>query len=87
MFWYAAIPGSFNGDYFQVLSMRNIKATDNFCVTNYFGSVIPAFTYEEENASRDVCSPPSANPTNNKLWVNTIKIDTWVNATVNFTGH
>ena len=89
VFWFAATQ-EYNIDYFQVLAMRNNNATDNFCVTNYFNDgsngKIPDFTFEDENAARDACSPPSTNPTNRQLWVNTKKVDTWVNATVNFTG-
>ena len=85
MFWYAVSKG-FNDNEIVARSMADSPSPEKFCVTDYFGSVIRAFTFEQENVSAAACLSPSTGNANGNLWPNARLVDTWVNATVNFTG-
>jgi uncharacterized membrane protein len=97
MFWFAVSwsKGGLNTDLATVAAMHNTSLQDSFCIGNYFrtwfdGGPLSEFTFEDENASTDACDVARGNVillANGKtLWVNGRDTDTWVNATVNFTG-
>lgn len=84
MFWFAATAGV-NDNGSTVLPMRNADVPEHFCVNNYLsGADVPEFTYEDENESADACDKDGSIQAHN-LWVTPQVVDTWVDATVNFT--
>ncbi len=93
MFWFAFSP-QFNADMSAAVAMRNSTASESFCVPNYFAAgKLPDFTYEDENESLAACDRIGADdPTaqasgqGKTLWITPRNTDTWVDATVNFTG-
>ena len=91
MFWFA-FSKAFNSDY-GTLVFQRIEDGDHFCIASYFGdgsgNKVPSFTYEDENVSKDACdiaggSHPDVSSTTE--WIKATSVDTWVDATVNFTG-
>ena len=71
--------------------MRNPNLPLHFCVTSYFvgDSQVPVFTYEDENvsiAACDLAGGVTPSERGHTLVVTPQTVDTWVNATVNFTG-
>jgi uncharacterized membrane protein len=93
MFWFVIGPEVKNLEYPDVVAMRNPALPDHFCITSFFdrgGRGVTGFTFEDENTSADACDQAGGNPDANgersTLWINPRNIDTWVNATVNFTG-
>ncbi len=84
MYWFGVDPGV-NMDASTVLSMRKSDVQEHFCVNNYLsGADVPGFTYEDENESATACDKDTSIGAHN-LWVIPHAVDTWVNATVNFT--
>jgi len=85
MFWFAATAGT-NDDASTVLPMRNADVSEHFCINNYLsGADVPEFTYEDENESADACDKDGSIQAHN-LWVTPHMVDTWIDATVEFTG-
>lgn len=85
MYWFA-VGGGLNSNESMVLSMRNADVPEHLCVNNYFSSgAVPAFTYEDENESAAACDKDESIQAHN-LWITPRNVDTWVGATVNFTG-
>jgi hypothetical protein len=90
MFWFGFSKGYHDSE-IAAMFMRNPDLPLHFCVTSYFvgDTQVPAFTYEDENASVAACDlaggvTPSER--GHTLVVTPQTVDTWVNATVNFTG-
>lgn len=91
MFWFA-FSSQYNNSYSSILAGRN----DNdqyMCATNYLiahaDGKTPEFVFESENVSRAACDDQAdgaADGTGKTLWIGGKSVDTWVNATVNFTG-
>jgi len=88
MFWFAWSK-EFNNDY-DILVLQRIGDGEHFCIATYFGeSGGQSFTYENENVSKDACDvaggsrPDISSGTD---WIKANSVDTWVDATVNFTG-
>ncbi|HEY5409643.1 MAG TPA: DUF1036 domain-containing protein, partial [Caulobacteraceae bacterium] len=90
MFWYAFSYSGINIDVEKVSKMRTSDSSVAFCVPNYIDlQQVPAFTYEEENASLDACDKAgdrAAGGRGKTLWVIPHRTDTWVDPHVNFTG-
>jgi uncharacterized membrane protein len=61
---------------------------DHFCVPNIISGNIPsgAFTFEDENASKEACEKGHFSQNGPNWWVNVRSVDVMVNPTVNFTG-
>jgi len=95
MFWFGFTP-NFNGA--PILSSPDAHASNSspqwttnsdvqFCVTSFFSNpthvnhMTPSFTFEDENESESACHRSAY-----ALWLPARKVDTWVNATVDFTG-
>jgi uncharacterized membrane protein len=76
MYWFAHPEGAGMGDGFST------AANYHFCVP-YRGEngQIPAFTYEDENASSTACQSPG-----NNMWVSVRRVDLPVNAEADYTG-
>lgn len=98
VFWYG-VSRNYNTDVFTLMYMRDPQKPPvgpepvHFCVTNYHNAssddITPSFTYEDENLSRDNCDRTGGANTvggSHTLWVIPKKVDTWVDAVVNFTG-
>ena len=89
MFWFGFnIPseGRFNSDDFSVYLMSSADAPIHFCVPNIFEGVTSSFTFEDENASLQACQRTTYKNGYSNMWVIPRKVDTWVDAAVNFTG-
>lgn len=96
MYWFVAKTyggGDPIGDS-AIASIRNAGGP-HFCVNNWIFAVpdggtpaysVPAaaFVYEHENESADACDK-QATMTAHNFWVVAHEVDTWVNATVNYT--
>ena len=90
MFWFGFSKG-FHDSEIAAMFMRNPNLPLHFCVSRYFvgDRQVSAFTYEAENISVAACdSAGGVTPSEpgHTLWVTPETVDTWVNATVNFTG-
>lgn len=96
MFWFAANRSINDAAILPSLDPNAFNTTNGlwstnsdvfFCATSYFDNPThrvgeaPSFTYEDENESEAACHRGAYN-----LWLPVRKVDTWVNATVNFTG-
>ncbi len=78
----------------DLASIRNADAPQHFCIDNYIypsGTGVPAYTvdapafvYEAENESAAACVKIVGMKAHN-LWVVAHEVDTWVNATVDYT--
>jgi len=71
MFWFAYTP--------SYQSTPEDPSKIHFCIP--IGSPPKAFTFEEENVSKETCSAAG-----NTWWITANRVDTWINATVDFTG-
>jgi len=86
MFWFAyskVLNNQDSGIQFALVGNPwTTSSDDRFCVTNYFTSgKAKTFTYEDENAGLLQC-----NNDRNNSWVPVRKVDTLVNAIVQFDG-
>ncbi len=93
MYWFVGLDGDpwFRDDS-DVLAIRNADVP-HFCIDNYmwpsgqgpiYAVPAPAFVYEDENESAAACDKDTSRFAHN-LWVPAHEVDTWVNATVNYT--
>lgn len=58
-----------------------------FCIPNPYGSQLPQFTYEDQNASEDACTSAAPGDTYGpNVWVHSREVDLDVNATVDYSG-
>jgi uncharacterized membrane protein len=86
MFWFGMNNQFMNSQRAQTI-VRDQNLPDSFCVPNYFNIAnVPSFTFEDENKSPAACGDTDGAPQGHNLWVHPRTVDTWVNATVNFTG-
>lgn len=96
MFWFALTRGINetnilpNHDPHAVNTTNGLWSTNSdvfFCAASYYENPthadgkLPPFTYEDENESETACHTGEYN-----LWLPVRKVDTWVDARVNFTG-
>ena len=83
VFWFAWGKG-YHDTEASIDAMGSSHAPGAFCVSDYMKSgSIPSFIYEVENASNEACgSAPQYG-----WWIVPQMADTWINPTVNFTGH
>jgi uncharacterized membrane protein len=85
MFWFG-FSTQYNNNAIAVGSITSPQGDPTrFCVTDYFNPA-PGFTFEAENLKDLTFQTDACRSSGKNIWVSFNMVDTWVNATVNFTG-
>ena len=85
MFWFG-FSTQYNNNAIAVGTITSPQGDPTrFCVTDYFNPA-PGFTFEAENVKDPTFLTDACRSAGKNIWVSFAMVDTWVDATVNFTG-